>query len=133
MGVLDYNPEAVADQKFEYLRLRLAPRNAQGIHAAAFQSRPAAVRVSQLPANVTTNEDGDVFIPGIPMVDQGPKGYCVVASVQRLFEYYGIPATSTSSPRPPRAMPISAPAPMPSPRCSARSIIASEPASASTP
>jgi hypothetical protein len=87
MSVLDYNPEAVADQKFEYLRLRLAPRNAQGIHAAAFQSRPAAVRVSQLPSNVTTNDDGDVFIPGIPMVDQGPKGYCVVASVQRLFEY----------------------------------------------
>jgi len=24
------------------------------------------------------------------MVDQGAKGYCVVASVQRLFEYYGI-------------------------------------------
>ena len=24
------------------------------------------------------------------MVDQGAKGYCVVASAQRLFEYYGI-------------------------------------------
>ena len=35
---------------------------------------------------------GNVYIPDIPMVDQGAKGYCVVASAQRLFEYYGIPA-----------------------------------------
>lgn len=92
MALLDYNPEAVDGGDREFLRLWLAPRNAQGIMAAAFQSRPSSARRSQLPANVTRSDEGDVFIQGIPMVDQGLKGYCVVASVQRLFEYYNIPA-----------------------------------------
>jgi hypothetical protein len=39
---------------------------------------------------VKRDPNGDVWIDGVPMVDQGPKGYCVVASAQRLFEYYGI-------------------------------------------
>jgi len=33
---------------------------------------------------------GDVLIPGVPMVDQGQKGYCVVASVERVMRYYGL-------------------------------------------
>lgn len=92
MALLDYNPEAVNGGEREFLRLWLAPRDAQGIMAAAFQSRPSSVRRGGLANNLVSNEDGDVFIGAIPMVDQGPKGYCVVASVQRLFEYYGIPA-----------------------------------------
>ena len=49
----------------------------------------ASVRKSALASN-TKKEDDIVRILNIPMVDQGAKGYCVVASVQRLFEYYGI-------------------------------------------
>jgi hypothetical protein len=90
MATLEHNPEALAG-KAEFLRLKIAPRDAKGVFAAAFQNRPAATRVSELPGNVV-RENGDVFIKGIPMVDQGPKGYCVVATTQRLFEYYGIPA-----------------------------------------
>lgn len=90
MAVLEHNPEAL-DGKPEFLRLKIAPRDAKGVYAAAFQSRPSAVRVSELPKNVVRDGD-DVFIKGVPMVDQGPKGYCVVATTQRLFEYYGIPA-----------------------------------------
>jgi len=33
--------------------------------------------------------NGDVLIQGIPMVDQGQKGYCVVASAERVMRYYG--------------------------------------------
>jgi hypothetical protein len=33
--------------------------------------------------------DGDVFLPSVPMVDQGQKGYCVVASVERVMRYFG--------------------------------------------
>jgi hypothetical protein len=91
MAVLEHNPEATRGQA-EFLRLKIAPRDATGVFAAAFQSRPAAAKLSDLPRNVVKTADGDVSIKGIPMVDQGPKGYCVVASVQRLFEYYGIPA-----------------------------------------
>jgi hypothetical protein len=91
MATLEHNPEAMKG-KPEFLRLKIAPRDAKGAFAAAFQERSAAVKLSDLPKNVSKAADGDVFIKGIPMVDQGPKGYCVVASVQRLFEYYGIPA-----------------------------------------
>ena len=91
MATLEHNPEA-NQGKVEFLRLKIAPRDAKGAMAAAFQSRSSAVKLSDLPKFVTKAQNGDVFINGIPMVDQGPKGYCVVASAQRLFEYYGIPA-----------------------------------------
>jgi len=90
MATLEHNPEALQG-KPEFLRLKIAPRETKGVFAAAFQGRQAAVKVSELPKNVV-RENGDVFIKGIPMVDQGPKGYCVVATAQRLLEYYGIPA-----------------------------------------
>ena len=32
---------------------------------------------------------GDVLIEGIPMVDQGQKGYCAVATMERILRYYG--------------------------------------------
>ena len=74
----------------EFIRMRLARKDAKGIYEAALKERSqATVRKSKLVANVREN-DGYVFITGLPMVDQGNKGYCVVASAQRLFEYYGI-------------------------------------------
>lgn len=41
-------------------------------------------------ANIKRNKFGDVFIPNVPMVDQGSKGYCVPATMERVFLYYGI-------------------------------------------
>ena len=92
-AVLLCNPD-VKDHKNpkakEFIRMRLAKKDAKGIYEAALKDRSqATVRKSKLVANVRKN-DGYVFIKGLPMVDQGNKGYCVVASAQRLFEYYGI-------------------------------------------
>lgn len=39
--------------------------------------------------NVKKSETGDLWIDGVPMVDQGQKGYCVAASSERLLRYYG--------------------------------------------
>jgi Peptidase_C39 like family len=91
MAMLEQNPE-VNHGSVEFLRLKIAPRDAKGAFASAFQGRSAAAKLSDLPKNLSKAANGDVYIKGIPMVDQGPKGYCVVASAQRLFEYYGIPA-----------------------------------------
>jgi hypothetical protein len=91
MAALEHNPEANSGD-VEFLRLKIAPRDAKGYMAAAFQGRSSVAKLSDLPKNVIKAPNGDVSIKGIPMVDQGPKGYCVVASAQRLFEYYGIPA-----------------------------------------
>ena len=43
-------------------------------------------------ANVEKRENGDVIIKNIPMVDQGPKGYCVPATFERCMRYMEIPA-----------------------------------------
>lgn len=89
-AVLEHNPGA-PEKNTEFLRMRLARRDAGGAYEAATKQRAGAtVTLSQLPRNVKKKPDGSVFVDGVPMVDQGAKGYCVVASAQRLFEYYGI-------------------------------------------
>jgi len=40
---------------------------------------------------IEKSPDGDIFLVGVPMVDQGQKGYCVVASVERVMRYFGAP------------------------------------------
>ena len=46
----------------------------------------------RLSANVVKEENGDIFIQNIPMVNQGPKGYCVPATFERAMRYQGVPA-----------------------------------------
>ncbi len=41
---------------------------------------------------VVNRPNGDVVIKDIPMVDQGPKGYCVPATWERYLRFLGIPA-----------------------------------------
>jgi len=41
---------------------------------------------------VERRDNGDVVVTNIPMVDQGPKGYCVPATAERCMRYMGIPA-----------------------------------------
>lgn len=43
-------------------------------------------------ANLEKRENGDVVIGDIPMVDQGPKGYCAPATAERAMRYLGVPA-----------------------------------------
>jgi hypothetical protein len=42
--------------------------------------------------NVERRDNGDVVVTNIPMVDQGPKGYCVPATCERVMRYVGLPA-----------------------------------------
>ncbi len=81
----------------EFIRLRVAPAAASpaaggplgGLASAA--AKTPAVTKSSLTANLQKTENGDVLIANVPMVDQGPKGYCAVATAERVFKYYGIP------------------------------------------
>lgn len=43
-------------------------------------------------AAVKRGDNGDVIITGIPMVDQGPKGYCVPATFERAMRFMGMEA-----------------------------------------
>jgi len=73
------------ENRAEFLRLRMAPLNGR-------MNAPKAkvTRRGDLDENVTKTAEGDVMIKGIPMVDQGDKGYCVVATVERVARYYGL-------------------------------------------
>jgi len=42
--------------------------------------------------NVLKEANGDVRIANIPMVNQGPKGYCAPATLERAMRYMGVPA-----------------------------------------
>ena len=78
----------------EFVRLRVAPLPKQlGLGSAAASAPSVGQRVSKtaLLANITKDPGGDVFIKNVPMVDQGPKGYCAVATAERVFRYYGMP------------------------------------------
>ena len=44
--------------------------------------------------NIVKQGNGDVYIDNIPMVDQGQKGYCTIATMERVLRYYGITQVS---------------------------------------
>jgi hypothetical protein len=94
IALLEHNEGALESQKAEFLRLRIAKKGAKGGLAASMTNTRggASVRLSSLKAFVEKDKKGNVYVKDLPMVDQGNKGYCVVASVQRLFEYFGIGA-----------------------------------------
>lgn len=76
----------------EFIRLRLLPRPASMIGLNASTGGAATVKRADLAKSVVRDANGDVYIPNIPMVDQGDKGYCAVATAARVFNYYGVPA-----------------------------------------
>lgn len=66
----------------EFLRIRVASlADADGAKIAGRTT---------LKGNLERKDDGDVFIKNMPMVDQGQKGYCAVASIARVTTYYGL-------------------------------------------
>ncbi|MCQ2365529.1 MAG: C39 family peptidase [Akkermansia sp.] len=72
--------------KAEFIRLDIGPDEDSISRGGA---RDAAGK-SSLKGHVKHEEDGTVIIEGVPMVDQGMKGYCAPATLSRLFAYYGM-------------------------------------------
>lgn len=94
LALLEYNADAMGKNGgAEFMRLRLTPPAGkdQLLNIAAIGQTTTTLSRSDLPKFVHKEASGDVYISGIPMVDQGDKGYCVVASCQRLFSYLHIP------------------------------------------
>jgi hypothetical protein len=75
----------------EYVALRV-------VSPAQLDAKKPVERVSdkdlreKLAARVDRRPNGDVVVHEIPMVDQGPKGFCVPATMERMLRYLGIPA-----------------------------------------
>ncbi|MCB1230656.1 MAG: C39 family peptidase, partial [Verrucomicrobiae bacterium] len=53
---------------------------------------PETVIRERAKSGIEQRANGDVVLTNLPMVDQGPKGYCVPATVERCMRYLGIPA-----------------------------------------
>lgn len=73
------------DLRADYLRLAVKP----AAKRSAKPARPAG-GAARFRANVRKSPDGDVAINGVPMVDQGQKGYCAAAVAERMLRYYGL-------------------------------------------
>lgn len=81
----------------EYIRVTFCPPKKQDSAGPLSRPRPAGMpdagkttaRASDLTKNVIREEDGTAFIDNIPMVDQGDKGYCTVATIERIVRYFG--------------------------------------------
>lgn len=78
----------------EFVRVRILPAQKQlgtGVpQVKTTQSRAIlAERVKRENIDPKTKRASKVYIDGIPMVDQGAKGYCAVASFERVLRYYG--------------------------------------------
>ena len=74
----------------EYVTLRLMPSAAAD---SGGKSRLADAIIRERAASrVERRPNGDVIITDLPMVDQGPKGYCVPATWERVMRWMGVPA-----------------------------------------
>lgn len=81
----------LASEDGEYVTLRITPADRADEKGNANRLSDAALR-DQSKANLESRENGDVLLRNIPMVNQGPKGYCVPATFERYLRYLSIPA-----------------------------------------
>ncbi len=73
----------------EFVRLEITPPEMNGDRIASVKSTSS----TKFDATAHVKQDatsGDVWLGDVPMVDQGQKGYCVVAATERVMRYYGI-------------------------------------------
>lgn len=75
----------------EYVSLSLVPKEVADNEGKVGRVSDQELR-SYLAENVVREENGDVYISNIPMVDQGPKGYCAPATFERAMRYMSVPA-----------------------------------------
>lgn len=80
----------LAAPREEYVALRILPSATVDSEGKARIS-DSAMR-ERLAARVERRPNGDVILRDMPMVNQGPKGYCVPATWERVMRYMGIPA-----------------------------------------
>jgi hypothetical protein len=78
----------VATKDNRYVAVRILPEDAPD---AGKPARSAKLR-ERLRSSVEKRPNGDVIITGIPMVNQGPKGFCVAATMDRCLKFVGVPS-----------------------------------------
>ena len=89
----DWNGHAVmvSLQEGKYVALRIMPidRADRGGRSQKINDDTLKARLASC---VERKSNGDVLIKNVPMIDQGPKGYCSPATWERNLRFMGIPA-----------------------------------------
>ncbi|MFV0416705.1 MAG: C39 family peptidase [Chthoniobacterales bacterium] len=80
----------LAAPRDEYVAVRIVPTESLETQGTARVSNDE-MRAT-LSKRIEKRDNGDVILTDVPMVDQGPKGYCVPATWERVLRYMGIPA-----------------------------------------
>lgn len=81
----------LASPRDEYVALRIVP-SALADREGKYERISDMSLMKQLAGRVIRRPNGDVIIGDIPMVNQGPKGYCAPATWERYLRYLGIPS-----------------------------------------
>lgn len=89
----DWNGHAflLSNEEGEYVSLAIVPKEMADSGGKSARMTDAALKL-RLAESVIREPNGDVLISEIPMVDQGPKGYCVPATFERAMRTMGIDA-----------------------------------------
>lgn len=75
--------------KAEFIRLSMYPNAGIPLGSDPDVNTAKTTKLA-LAERVKRPTNGDVYLDSVPMVDQGEKGYCALASAERVFRYYGI-------------------------------------------
>jgi hypothetical protein len=89
----DWNSHAImlSIQEGKYAALRIMPAE-RADHGGRIDKLTDDELKQRMASCVEQRENGDVVINNIPMIDQGPKGYCSPATWERYLRYMDIPA-----------------------------------------
>ncbi|WP_226895069.1 hypothetical protein [Luteolibacter marinus] len=89
----DWNEVAIllAMEDEEFVTLSIVPAELADSGGKTVRVDDTSLK-ARLETSVKREANGDVLITGIPMVDQGPKGYCVPATFERAMRFMGIDA-----------------------------------------
>ncbi|GAA5480930.1 hypothetical protein [Haloferula sargassicola] len=81
----------LAMEEDEFVNLSIVPVEFAESGGKTERINDSAIK-KRVAAAVQRRDNGDVVISGIPMVDQGPKGYCVPATFERAMRFMGLDA-----------------------------------------
>jgi hypothetical protein len=89
----DWNGHAflLAEESNEYVTLQIEPTASADEGGKVERSLDSSVR-DRIRENLQKRDNGDVVVGDLPMVDQGPKGYCVPATFERCMRHVDVPA-----------------------------------------
>ena len=81
----------LSNEENEYVSLAVIPTEMADAGGKTVMTKDAEVK-KRLLASIVKSENGDVYLTEIPMVDQGPKGYCAPATFERAMRTMGLEA-----------------------------------------